>query len=312
MRWIAAILGTLAVVAGGLVAFDYFAPYEAVRLGLDLERGRAGLQARNASIEGLDWEYLDGGAGEPLLLIHGFGADKDNFTRVAGLLTPQYRVVIPDLPGYGGSSKPADADYGILAQVERLRGFARRLELGKVHLGGSSMGGYIAAAWAAKYPDEVATLWLLAPAATRVAVGESELGRIYRDTGANPLLAQNAEEHARVRAFVMSRPPFLPYSVKHVLAERAAANYPLHLKIFTELAKGPTLETWAPRIDTPALIVWGDQDRALSPKGAEATRALMPNGRVIMMAGVGHLPMLEDVARSAQDYLAFRAALAAR
>ena len=312
MRWIAALLGTLAAIAGGLVAFDYFAPYEAVRIGLDLERGRSGLAAQHATVDGLDWEYLDGGTGEPLLLIHGFGADKDNFTRVSRFLTPSYRVVVPDLPGYGGSSKPADADYGILAQVERLRAFARQLNLGKVHVGGNSMGGYIAAAWAAKYPDEVATLWLLAPAATRVAVSESELGRIYRDTGANPLLARTAEEHAKVRAFVMSQPPYLPYSLKHVMAERAAANYPLHLRIFTDLVKGPTLESWATRIDTPALIVWGDQDRALHPNGAEATRALMPNGRVVMMPGIGHLPMIEAVAQSAQDYLAFRAALATR
>lgn len=311
MRWVTAMFITLAALIGGLIAFDFIAPYQAARAGLDLERWRSGLHQAHENVGGLDWEYLEGGQGEPLLLIHGFGADKDNFTRVARYLTPHYRVVVPDLPGFGDSSKPADADYRIAAQVERVRAFAQHLKLGKVHLGGSSMGGHIAAYYAAKYPDEVASLWLLAPAATAASF-DSELTRHFRETGEMVLLAKTPEEHARVRAFVLAQPPFLPYSFTKVLGERAAANYALHRKIFDMLVESPTLETWAPRIDAPALIVWGDQDRALNPKGAEATRALMPNGRVVMMPGVGHLPMFEAVAQSARDYLDFRAALAAR
>lgn len=309
MRIALRIFAVLILAFAALAAFDYFAPYTAARLGLSLEQQRSGLHEARAAIPGFEMPYLEGGQGEPLLLIHGFGADKNNFTRVARLLTPHYRVLIPDLPGFGGASKPDTATYTIAEQVERLRLFAQGLGVKRVHLGGSSMGGFIACAWAAKYPDEVASLWLLAPAGTAAAF-DSELRRRYQETGELLLVAKTPAEHARVRDFVMSDPPLLPYSVKQVLAERAAADYPLHLRIFQALNQEPPLESYVMRLDTPALIVWGTEDRALNPKGADALKAIMPNAAAILMPGIGHLPMIEAVQQSAGDYLAFRHNLA--
>jgi abhydrolase domain-containing protein 6 len=137
MRIVVRIVAGVALLLAGLTAFDYFAPYTSARMGLALEQRRAGLEEAVARIPGFEMPYLHGGEGEPLLLVHGFGADKNNFTRVARLLTPQYRVVIPDLPGFGEASKPADASYAIDDQVERLRQFAQGLGLTRVHLGGS-------------------------------------------------------------------------------------------------------------------------------------------------------------------------------
>ena len=67
--------------------------------------------------------YLEGGQGEPLVLIHGFSADKDNFTRVARFLTPHYRVICPDLPGFGDATRDPSARHGIADQVTRLKAF---------------------------------------------------------------------------------------------------------------------------------------------------------------------------------------------
>jgi len=305
MRIVARVLAALVLLVAGLAAFDYFAPYTSARLGLSLEQRRSGLHEARAGIPGFEVPYLEGGQGEPLLLIHGFGAEKNNFTRVARFLTPHYRVLVPDLPGFGQASKPDTATYTIAEQVERLRTFAQGLGIKRLHLGGSSMGGAIATTWAARYPDEVASLWLLAPAGTAAAF-DSELRRHFQQTGEILLVAKTPEEYVRIVSFVMSRPPFLPYSVKRVLGERAAANYPLHSKIFTALNQEAPIESWATRIETPALIVWGTEDRALNPKGAEALKAIMPNAQAILMPGIGHLPMIEAVRQSAQDYLAFR------
>jgi pimeloyl-ACP methyl ester carboxylesterase len=305
MRILGRIAAALVLLVAGLVAFDVLAPYTSARLGLTLEQRRAGLQEAQARIQGFEMPYLHGGAGEPLILIHGFGAEKNNFTRVARFLTPHYRVVIPDLPGFGEASKPDSATYSIGEQVERLRQFAQGLGLKRVHLGGSSMGGFIATAWAAKYPDEVATLWLLAPSGT-VAAYDSELRREYVKTGKILLVAQTPEQHAAVRAIAMADPPFLPYSFKRVLGERAAANYALHSAIFRQMNQEAPLESYVKDLATPALIVWGAEDRVLNPQGAEAMRALLPNARAIVMPGIGHLPMIEAVKQSAADYLAFR------
>lgn len=303
MRILGRVLAVLALFVAALVAFDYLAPYTSARLALDLEQHRSGLHEARASIPGFEISYLDGGAGEPLLLIHGFGADKNNFTRTARFLTPQYRVLIPDLPGFGESSKPDSAGYSIAEQVERLRTFVQGLGIKRLHLGGSSMGGAIATVWAARYPDEVASLWLLAAFGTAGA-SDSELARHYRETGEILLVAKTPEQHARIRDFVMSRPPWLPYSIGRVLGERAAADYALHSRIFGALGKEPPLESYISNLPTPTLIVWGDEDRALNPKGADALKAIIPGAQVIRMPGIGHLPMIEAVQETASDYLA--------
>lgn len=309
MRVMGRLSAGLVLLLAGLAMFDFAAPQASARFLLTLEQRRSGLEEGVAAIPGFAMPYLQGGSGEPLLLIHGFGADKNNFTRVARLLTPHYRVVIPDLPGFGDASKPGEASYAIADQVERLRQFARGLGLGRMHLGGSSMGGFIAAAWAAKYPDEVASLWLLDPAGT-MAAADSELRREFQATGRILLVAKTPEEHAAVRAIAMSREPFLPYSFRRVLGERAASNFELHSRIFEQLAREAPLESFVTRIEAPALIVWGAEDRVLNPKGAEAMHAFMPNARVVIMPGIGHLPMLEAVRASAADYLEFRQQLA--
>lgn len=311
MRILAGVAAILVVGVAGLAAFDYLAPYTAARLVVGFEQQRAGLREARARIPGFELPYLEGGQGEPLLLIHGFGAEKNNFTRVARFLTPEHRVIVPDVPGFGESSKPPDATYTIADQVERLRAFARGLGVTRLHLGGSSMGGWIATAWAARYPAEVASLWLLAPTGT-AAAGDSELAREFRESGRIMLVARTPGEHARVRSFVMARPPFLPYSFRRVIGERAAANYELHSRIFTALRQEPPLESYVKPQPTPALIVWGSADRALNPQqGAEAMKALLPNATVVLMPGVGHLPMVEAVRSSAEDYLAFRRSLPA-
>jgi pimeloyl-ACP methyl ester carboxylesterase len=305
MRIAVRVLAGVVLLLAGLTAFDHLAPYTAARLGLQLEQRRSGLHEASVSIPGFEMPYLEGGQGEPLLLLHGFGADKNNFTRIARFLTPHYRVIAPDLPGFGAATRSDTATYSIAEQVERLRLFAAALGLKRVHLGGSSMGGHIATTWAGKYPDEVSSLWLLAPAGTAAAF-DSELRREFQKTGEILLVAKTPEEHARVRRFVMSHEPWLPYSLKRVLGERAAADYALHSRIFSALGKEQAVETLFTQIRSPALIVWGTEDRALNPKGADTLKAMMPGAQVILMPGIGHLPMVEAVRQSAEDYLAFR------
>lgn len=302
LKWVVLVV---AVLIGGVAVAEYGFPQETAARLLAMEQERSGLRAATASFDGLEMPYLEGGQGEPLLLIHGFGAEKNNFTRVARFLTPHYRVLIPDLVGFGNASKPADADYGYLAQVERLRTFARQQGVTKLHLAGSSMGGAIALNWAAKYPDEVQSLWLLAPAGTRAAM-DSELRQHYQKTGEVLLVARTPEEFARIADFVMSKPSWVPRSVMHGFAERAVANHPLHLKIFAHLAQQPVLEDLGATLPARALIVYGTEDRALNPKAADVLKGMMPNAEVVLMPGIGHLPMIEAVEDSARDYLKFR------
>jgi len=281
-----------------LVAADRLLPGPLARASLALERKRSGLTLRQASLP-----YLDsGGNGDVLLLVHGFAGDKDNFTRIARLLMPHYRVIIPDLPGFGDARRDPAARHDMAAQVQNLRAFMAELGVQRFHMGGNSMGGFIAAEYAARYPEQVASLWLLAPAGTDAAF-ESNVFQDYLAGGGMPLLVREARDFDTLMATCMARPPFFPYSLKQMLTRRAVADYALHCALMKELVDSPRLRG---PINTPALIVWGKEDRILSPNGAAATMALMPNARLAMMEGIGHLPMLEATRRTARDFLEFQ------
>jgi pimeloyl-ACP methyl ester carboxylesterase len=298
----------IALVAAVAVGSIFF-PEKLAKLAADAERGAAGLKLKAVDVEGFHIVYLDGGHGEPLLLIHGFGADKDNWTRVARFLTPHYRVIALDLPGFGESSKPETAHYRIEDQVGYVHAFVQALGVQSPSLGGSSMGGFIAAEYAARYPDEVKSLWLVAPAGVATAQ-ESELVQRLKAGGPNPLLARNTEEFDQIIHFVMADPPYIPGAIEKVLGARAAANHALHERIFKEIRDDSApLEPQVKGLTTPTRILWGDQDRALHVSGAQILAGLMPKASVTIMPGIGHLPMLEQPRESATDYSSFRATL---
>jgi pimeloyl-ACP methyl ester carboxylesterase len=303
------VLVLLAVVlAVGAIGFVHLAPERATRLLFDQERRGAGLVRKKIELGGgLRTVYLEGGQGEPLLLIHGFGADKDTFVRVARYLTPRYHVIVPDLAGFGESAHPPAADYSPPAQVERLRSLARALGLKALHLGGSSMGGQIAMTWAALHPAEVESLWLLDPAGVW-SVPQRGIDEYRQRTGRHPLLVRSGEEFRQTLAFAMSDPPFIPPSMIGVMARPRIRNYDLEVRILGQIHADP-LEARVRGLSTPALIVWGSRDRVLDPASAEVLHRLLPRSVVKIMPGIGHIPMLERPQLSAEDYLAFRASL---
>lgn len=305
LQWGFLLLGALPV---AILLLEKFAPSHAARIGLALERRRAGLALDSTSVPGAEMPYLEGGQGDTIVLIHGFGADKDNFMRTAAYLTRHYHVVIPDLPGFGDASRDLDGDYSITQQAANLRAFMYKLGLERVHLGGSSMGGFVAAEFAARYPELVTSLWLLSPAGTAAGLNQ-DLERQYAQTGDLPWLIPTVESFDKLLRATTVRPYFLPHSARRRLAMRGAADYPLHVRVMRELQNSQFIESRFFRIETPALIVWGSGDRIHKPAGADALQAIMPHSRVIRMPGIGHLPMVEAPRRCARDYMAFLAAL---
>ena len=307
MIWTLAVYALIALLLAVLVA-DFLAPRTMARVWLALERVRCGLATRSVEIPGFTLPYLEGGRGEPLVLVHGFGGDKDNFTRIARFLIGRFRVVALDLPGFGDASRDPAARYHIDAQVERLRAFIERLGLGAVHLGGNSMGGFIAAQYAATYPDAVRSVWLIDAAGATPARGTEIISR-YLETGEMPLLVRVPADYAALLRAVTYRMPVLPYSVRHELARRAVNDYALHARIFREIAvESPPLDDRYGEIRAPTLIVWGREDRILSPAAAVLMRERIPRSQSVLMDSTGHLPMIERPAVTARDYLAFLAA----
>ena len=270
-----------------------------------MERSRAGLVRKDITLaDGTHIAYLEGGTGAPLVLVHGFGADKDNFTRISRYLVPHYRVIVPDLVGFGESSHLPDVDYHYAAQAQRLRAFVQALGLVRVDLGGNSMGGGIAMSFAAQHPQEVASLWLI-DAAGIAEAPPSELAKIITSTGSNPLMITKESDFAAFMKFVMSDPPYIPGSVMDTLARERIANQDLERKVFQQIATDSVSEA-VKGLKTPTLIVWGGEDRALSVGTVPILQTLLPNAQAVVMPHVGHAPMIERPQLTAEDYIHFR------
>lgn len=303
---IIALIFTLAIV---YVAADHMFPRPMSQATLHVQHWFGGVDRKTLQIPGFEIAYLDGGSGEPLVMVHGIGADKDNWAQIAPFLRGTGRLIALDLPGFGESSKPADADYSIAAQAERLGQFLDALQLPRAHFAGNSMGGAVVLEFAHLHPERVQSMWLLDPAGVGSAK-ESEMFRAYREDGKFLLFSKTPADFAHVMHLVMSKPPPIPYSVTHELAIAAAHNYELHTRIFRDLtAETPHMEQDVTGLATPTLIVWGEQDRVLDPSGAEILHQSLPNSQVALMPGIGHMPMLEAPYQAASDYKKFRAAL---
>ena len=279
---------------------------------IQYERSKSDLAIKALTLSSGDkMVYAENGntAGEPLLLIHGFGGNKDNFTRIARQLE-NYNLIIPDLLGFGESSKPMTADYRADAQAKRLHELMQAKGLASnIHVGGNSMGGGISVAYAALYPKDVNSLWLIDSGGFWSAGLHDSLKNATLEN--NPLLVNNKEDFYNMYDFVMSKPPYIPKSVKAVFAQERIANKALESKILEQIVED-NVEERAKVIaeyNIPTLVVWGEEDKVIKPETVNLIKEIIPQSQVITMPAIGHVPMIEAVKQTANDYKAFREGL---
>jgi len=268
-----------------------------------IERGLAGLSKKSIQVDHYEIVYVEGGKGETVLLLHGFGGDKDNWTRFSKYLTKRYHVIVPDLPGFGESSKIWSDQYDIATQVKRLHQYAKKIGLRKFHIAGNSMGGLIAGVYAATYPDEVLSLGLLDPGG--VIDREPSQLSLEIEKGNNPLIVESVSDYDKLLDFIFVRPPYIPGPVKSYLAEMAVRSRDFNKRVFIEASPGNQLEAITEEIRTKTLILWGDTDRVFPVSSASVLQKGIGNSKVIIMKDCGHVPMIERPEETAQYYLEF-------
>ena len=233
-----------------------------------------------------------------LVLVHGFGANKENWLKLAQQLEGEYNIVAPDLPGHGDSVQDLDLAYGIPRQAERLVPMIDRLDIGRAHLAGNSMGGAIVAVVAADYPDRVASLALINSAG--IHEHPAELDR-HLAKGENPLVLDDPSDYDELMAFAMNEPPFIPWPVSSVMAREAYANRRINQAIFEDMEadRNEDFRAILERIQAPTLVLWGSDDRIIDVANAPLVARAVPDSRLEIIEGIAHMPMIEAPEKTA-------------
>jgi abhydrolase domain-containing protein 6 len=301
ISWTPWILLTVAAVGSW-----YFAGEAWAKLLLAIARRGAGLRSSMGRVDTMHWHYLDGGQGPVLVLLHGFGGDADNWLRVAPALRRKFRLIAPDIPGFGDTQYDQESCFDIPAQVERLHAFLEMLGEQPIALAGNSMGGWIAGAYTRAHPGDIQALWLLAPLGVTSAPGSPVLRAIETDQD-SPFSISNADQYRRrVVTPMFGRAPWLPAPMLRHYAQRGIRESETAGERFRQIMDSPeTLEQIMDRLNIPIHLQWGSQDHVLDHRGANALARRNPGTEVHLLNGIGHLPMLEAPSESAGAWLDF-------
>ncbi|MFW1734178.1 alpha/beta fold hydrolase [Acinetobacter sp. ULE_I001] len=302
------------VVTVGLSTTSYAAPAIDIQSVLQQERAWAGMETKRVKVGDIDWAYSEGGpAGKPtIMLVHGLAGSRDNWNRVARYLTPYYHVIIPDLPGQGDSKVPNDFDYSLPNLTEKLRRFAEAIKVDNgLNVAGHSMGGSISLLYAAQYPVDTKSLFLIDSA----GVFKSANTPYLKDpTTLRNMIVSKPGDFDRLMKIATSMPPFIPKELKDaqekLMISQSANTTKLveQLIVMSKLFTPDSFAIAARSIDQPVLIAWGDKDQIINVEAAAELKGLLKNAQEpIILKGVGHLPILEQEQLLVKPYLDFLA-----
>ena len=288
-----------------------FFPEQIVLLMRWLMRKRARVERKTVTVDGRTWPYLEGGdpSKPTLVMVHGFGADKDHWTFYAPWLTKDYRLIAPDLPGFGENDRDGELPFDVGSQAARLKGFLDALGIDRPHLGGNSMGGWIALRFAIDYPNALRTLTLMNNAGI-LGADESELQKLAADRDYNPLVIANLEDADRLIAFVVRKPTFVPARLKPVIYADALKHRDLLDKIFWTIAdemEAKPLNDELHKVTVPTLIIWGRHDKLIDVSCVAVLEKGIADSRSHIFEHIAHVPMIEDPKATAEVQRAFLA-----
>ncbi|RQO83446.1 alpha/beta fold hydrolase [Acidovorax sp. FJL06] len=305
----------------GSIGLYYGAPSLLKEPLLHLNRSLSGMEEKTTTAAMHTIHYLDSGAppppasgnpgNTPLVLLHGIFAEKDHWVDFARPLTGQYRVIAPDFPGFGESTRLEDQPYDYAAHTQRLGALLDALGIEKAHLAGNSMGGTIAALYALQHPERVASVAFIgAPHGIR-SPKPSPMDRLI-DAGQRPLIAHDAAAFSAMMDLVFEKRPFLPYPILHASEQAALSHAPSNARLWdAQLKDRYLLEQQLGGLQQhPVLALWGDSDRVFDRSGLQPLRKLLPRAHLETLPGIGHLPMMEAPADTAQRYARFLDGLA--
>jgi pimeloyl-ACP methyl ester carboxylesterase len=254
----------------------------------------AGLEERTAEVKGVRMRYFLGGGGPPLVLVHGLGGAASNWTELVPLLAKRHRLLIPDLPGHGGSSA-LPAVSGLEPYADRVALVAEREGMLPAPVVGHSLGGMVVLRLALRRPEDVSAIVLAGAAGLSVGnVFGRQLLSLFTAVRPGRIAARHrgwVARSPRLRRLVFGFVSVAdPVSLSNEAIEGFLAAQLLHTDVdgawHALRVDDPRQELEA--IRCPVLVLWGADDVQLPLDDAfEYTRRLRAQLRVI--PGCGHL-----------------------
>jgi pimeloyl-ACP methyl ester carboxylesterase len=244
------------------------------------------LENRTVAVYGLGQHFLEGGHGATVILLHGFGGSSDGWRGTATALASQYRVLVPDQIGFGGSDKPP-IDYSLTTLTDFLEEFMTTLGVERATLIGHSMGARVATLFTLAHPDRVDRLVLVSGSGFAPNMDPAVLRALNFNTvaGARRLLSLLYYDDAAHVTDAAARQLFGDRM-------RSGAGYTLS-RIQESFQRGEGFVDDMSPIKVPTLIIWGRDDEINSAATAARTQAQIAGSRVVLLERCGHLPMAE-------------------
>jgi pimeloyl-ACP methyl ester carboxylesterase len=234
-----------------------------------------------ALVKGTKIHYQVRGKGEPLVLVHGLAGSTAWWRRNVDMLSRHYTVYLVDLPGFG-AMRQYRQQFSVAGAAEWLNDLFDILNLGRASLVGHSMGGLIAALFAARWPDRLTKLILAAPA---IGLSQTAVSTFFL-----PL----------ARQLVSVDPRFIPTLTRDTARAGLstllrAARELLHMNIEQELAQ----------ITAPCLLVWGQRDLLVPLALGRPLQAKIRHSRLCILPNAGHILMYDCAAEFNRVVLGF-------
>ena len=275
-------------------------------MAMEYERAGAGLQKKSITLDFGEMVYLENDVNSDitLVMIHGFGGNKDNWNRMVELWDGKYHVIAPDLPGHGESVSIKTLGYTTTQQAQRLETFLKAKKVKNIHVLGHSMGGAIALRYVNNNTENVESLILMD--AMGIHETKSDGDRLVEVSEKNPLYDVCTKERFKTLVnYSMHKVPYVPWIFKDAILSEKCERKELEKILYEGMFQDVKLDKIAKNITVPTLIVWGEKDRIIDINNGILLHDAIKNSQMVIFEDIGHIPLLEDPKQTADTIDSF-------
>ena len=290
------------IILVGILSFTGFSSQKLYNVAMAYERYSAGLETKSITLDFGEIVYAENDVKSDvtLVLVHGFGGNKDTWNWVVPPWNDKYHIIVIDMPGHGDSVSKKTLSYTMTDQAERLHTFLEAKNIKQFYLFGHSMGGAIAVRYALNHRENVNALILID--SMGMVQTKSDGVKLVEKSDKNPLYDVCTKERLETLLnYSMYKPPYIPDIVKDALLQQKCARRDLEKVIYEDMYNDVNVSAVVKNISMPTLILWGEKDRMTHVDDAAFFHETIKGSKLVIFKEVGHVPILEAPEQTADE-----------